>query len=161
MKFALLAAPLLLGLAACASTGPESQLGKQDKKPRRIAMDRTTDCAFVSTVQDFEALDDRYIVLYTIGRRDAYLAEITGACFDVRFQSTLATIDGDRNGQICGFGRDSIGYRRLGGFLENCPILGLQKLSNERRLELGIGVPTPRPKKDPKPEDEDPPAESK
>jgi hypothetical protein len=84
-------------------------------------------------------IDDNYVVLYAQGRRKAYLADITGGCFDVSSQAQLAAVDGDRNGQICGFGRDSIAYRRL-GMVEDCRIIGLEELSDERRIELGLGA---------------------
>ena len=138
-------APLLctaLLLSACASSGPESQLGTQEDAPRRIEMSRTSDCVFQSTVRDYDAIDDRYIVLYDIGRRRAYLAEISGGCFDVKYRSSLAVVDGDRNGQICGFGRDEVAYERM-GLVEHCRILGMEKLTDERRIELGIGAPAP------------------
>ena len=153
MKSALLPVPFLL-LAACVSSGPESQLGKQDKAPRRIEMTRTSDCVFQSSISGFEALDDRYVVLFSSGRRKAYLAEIAGGCFDMKSQSTLAPVDGDGNGQICGFGRDSIAYRRM-GMVEDCRILGMQELSDERRIELGVGAPAPKPKKEKTPKDEE------
>jgi hypothetical protein len=136
-------------VAACVSTGPESQIGQQDKAPKRIQMSRTSDCAFQRTIDDFEAINDSYVVLYGMGRRKAYLAEISGGCFDVKGQSALAAVDGDRNGQICGFGRDSIAYRSL-GMVEDCRILGLEELSDERRLELGLGAPQPKPRREPK-----------
>ena len=152
MKTLRLIAPAFLLLAACVSSGPESQIGKQDKAPKRIEMSRTSDCVFQSTIEDFDALDDRYVVLYASGRRKAYLAETSGGCFDVKSQMSLAAVDGDRNGQICGFGRDSIAYQRL-GIVESCRILGLQQLSDERRLELGLSVPQPKPRKEKKVED--------
>ena len=135
----------LLALSACVSSGPESQLGK--KEPRRIEMSRTSDCVFQSSISGFEALDDRYVVLYSMGRRKAHLVEIAGGCFDVKSQHTLAPVDGDGNGQICGFGRDSVAYQRM-GMVENCRILGIEEMSDERRLELGLGVPEKKPKKD-------------
>jgi hypothetical protein len=147
MKAAWIVATAGLALAACASSGPESQLGRQDEKPKRIEMTRTSDCVFQRNIDGFDALDDNYVVLYAMGRRKAYLADVTGGCFDVKSQFQLAAVDGDRNGQICGFGRDSIAYRRL-GMVEDCRIIGLQELSDERRLELGLGVP-PRPEKAP------------
>lgn len=151
--------PWLIGsagllLAACVSSGPESQLGKQDKGPRRIEMTRTSDCVFQRSIDDFEALGDNYVVLYAMGRRKAYLAEISAGCFDVKSQSTLAAVDGDRNGQICGFGRDSIAYRRF-GMVEECRILAMQDLPDERRIELGLSAPPPRPKKGPQEQPED------
>ena len=71
-------APACLLLAACVSSGPESQLGTQDKVPKRIAMSRTSDCVFQRNIDDFQAIDDSYVVLYSMGRRKAYLAEIAG-----------------------------------------------------------------------------------
>ena len=146
-----IAIPSSLLVAACVSTGPESQLGQQEKAPKRIQMSRTSDCVFQRTIEDFDAIGDNYVVLYGMGGRKAYLAEIAGGCFDVKSQSALAAVDGDRNGQICGFGRDSIAYRNL-GMVETCRILGLEELSDERRLELGLGVPQPKPRKEPKEE---------
>lgn len=146
MKTAILCLPLL-ALAACVSSGPQSQLGK--KEPRRIEMSRTSDCVYQSTVSGFEALDDRYVVLFSMGNRKAYLVELAGGCFAMKSQSALAAVDGDGNGQICGFGRDSIAYRNL-GMVEDCRIMGLEQLSDERRIELGVGVPDKKPKKEKK-----------
>ena len=142
-----LIAPAFLLVAGCVSSGPESQLGKEDKGPKRIEMSRTSDCVFQSIISDFHAIDDRHVVLYASGRRKAYLAEIAGGCFDMENQYALAAVDGDRNGQICGFGRDSIAYRRL-GMVEDCRILGMEQLSDERRLELGLGAPQSKPRND-------------
>ena len=150
MKNFRLIAPACLLLAACVSSGPESQLGTQEKAPKRIEMSRTSDCVFHRNIDDFHAIDDNYVVLYSMGRRKAYLAEIAGGCFDVKGQNSLAAVDGDRNGQICGFGRDSIAYRNLGR-LENCRILGMQELTEERREELGLGAPKTAPREEPAP----------
>jgi hypothetical protein len=139
MKGAWISATASLALAACVSSGPESRLGRQDKKPKRIEMTRTNDCVFQRNIDDFDVIDDNYVVLYAQGRRKAYLADITGGCFDVSSQFQLAAVDGDRNGQICGFGRDSIAYRRI-GMVEDCRIVGLEELSDERRIELGLGA---------------------
>jgi hypothetical protein len=141
MKTALIGL-LLLPLAACVSSGPKSQIGTQEKadKARRIQMKRTSDCVFQSTISGFHMLDDTHVVFYGMGRRKAYLAEIAGACFDAKYETELVSVDGDRNGQICGFGRDSVAFRRLGR-VENCRILALEDLSEERRLELGLAAP--------------------
>ena len=150
-QIAILMAPLLF--AACVSQGPESKLGTQekDRQAQRIKMSRTSDCVYQSTISGFEALDDRYVVLFASGRRKAYLADLSAGCLDVRNQNALAPVDGDGNGQICGFGRDSIAYQRM-GMVEDCRILGLEQLSDERRIELGVGAPPPKPKKEDKQE---------
>jgi len=154
MKFRIATLVASLLVAACVSKGPESQLGTQEKEQQaqRIKMSRTSDCVYQSTISGFEALGDRYVVLFAGGGRKAYLADLSGGCLDVRSQNSLAPVDGDGNGQICGFGRDSIAYRRM-GMVEDCRILGLEQLSDERREALGVGAPPPKPKKEKKQDD--------
>ena len=137
---------LLLLPVACVSQGPESQLGRQEREmqEQRLELTRTNDCVFQSTISDFKALNDRYLVLFASGRRRAYLADLSGACFDLDSQVSLAAVDGDGNGQICGYGRDSVAFRGMGK-VESCRILGLEQLSDERRLELGLEE-QPKPK---------------
>ncbi|HEY8266754.1 MAG TPA: DUF6491 family protein [Steroidobacteraceae bacterium] len=159
MKTALLPIPALL-LAACVSSGPQSQLGTEEKARQQIRLTRTSDCVFQSTIDGFVALDNTHVVLNAMGQRKAYLVEIEGACFDIKNQSTLAAIDADQNGQICGFSRDSIAYRRM-GMVENCRILGIEQLSDERRNALGVGAPPPKPKKEAKPKPEEKAGEAK
>lgn len=137
-----------LALAACTSTGPQSAIGTQQKadQKQRLKLTRTSDCMFNSTIDDFTALDDAHLVLFNSGRRKAYLLQLEGACFDLKSEPAIATVDGDNNGQICGYGRDSIAYRRMGRF-EDCRILGIEALSDTRREALGIGAaPKPKPK---------------
>jgi hypothetical protein len=144
LRVAIRATPLLL--VACVSQGPQSQLGTQEKErqARSLELTRTNDCVFQSTISGFETLDNRHVVLFASGRK-AYLADLSGGCPDVRGQSALVTVDGDHNGQICGFGRDSIAFRPM-GMVENCRILGLELLSDERRLELGVDDEPAAPK---------------
>ncbi len=144
MRATILALPLAL-LAACVSSGPQSQLGKDEA--RDVELSRSSDCAFHSTINGFEPLDDRHIVLYGAGKRKVYLAEMSAGCFNIEMQTMFAAVDGDGNGQICGYGRDSLAYRRL-NMVENCRIIGLEELSDERRLELGIGSPHGKSKKE-------------
>jgi len=132
MKTALLVIPLLL-LTACASTPSDVQT-RQKPKPA-LKLKRTSDCISNSLISGFQALDNRHIILFGSGRRMAYLVEISPACFDVAYQNTLATVDGDNNGQICGYGRDSIVYEQLGR-LESCRVMGMEQLSEERLLEV-------------------------
>jgi hypothetical protein len=146
------AAPLLL-LAACVSHGPQTQLGTQEKASREIRLTRTSDCVYESTINDFDILDDHHVAFFSAGRRKAYLAELSGGCFDISARMTLATVDRDKNGQICGFGADSIAYSR-GGIMEDCRIIGLERLSDERREALGVGLPPPKPKKEKAPMEE-------
>jgi hypothetical protein len=166
MKTTLLLLPAL-ALAACVSAGPKSAIGTEQKanEKQRLQLERRSDCMFRSTIDDFTALDNSHVVLFNSGRRKAYLLELEGACFDIRSQPAIATVDGDNNGQICGYGRDSVAYRGMGR-VDQCRILGIEALSDARREALGLGAapkPKPKPKdaKEEKPGDEDAPPPAK
>jgi len=105
----------------------------QDRPVGRVA--RTNDCIFQSSISSFRVLGDRHLVLYGFGQREVYLAELAPACLDVESQSTLGTVDGDMNGQICGYGRDGISFRRFSR-REECRIMALERLSKARVDEL-------------------------
>jgi len=145
----------LLALAACVSQGPQSQIGHEQQSAREIKMARTSDCVFQSTISGFGTLGDRHVVLYGPGERQAYLAEMSPGCFDVGSQVTLAAVDGDGNGQICGYGRDAVAYRGLGK-VEHCRIMALEKLTEERRVTLGLATSPKGPTSEDKDEDEEP-----
>jgi Family of unknown function (DUF6491) len=147
-KTGLVPLPLLL-LAACVSQGPTSQIGSEQQAAAEIEMARTSDCAFQSTISGFDRVDDRHVVLYGLGHRQAYLAELSPGCFNVGMQATLAAVDGDGNGQICGYGRDSVAYRGLGK-VEHCRIMALEKLTDDRRVQLGLDLPPQKPASDEK-----------
>ncbi len=145
MKTAILALPLI-ALAACATTSKDSPPGENENAYQTRKMQRTTDCIFQSTINGFNALDNRYVILYGAGRNNAYLAELAPGCFDKKNTTTLGAVDGDSNGQICGFGRDSLAYREFGR-TESCRILSLERLSELRLYEVtGQGPPTPKDK---------------
>jgi hypothetical protein len=108
---------------------------KQKAKSDPHVLKGASDCISESLVSGFNALDDRHLVLYGSGSRRVFLVEISPACFDLKYRNTLAVVDGDNNGQICGFGRDSIGFEQFGR-VEYCRITGMEELNEERRLEV-------------------------
>ena len=157
MKSTLLVLPLM-ALAACATTSNDAQDGKRKTYEARKML-RTSDCMFSSTINGFNALDDRYVILYGLGRNQAYLAELTPGCFQIRNTTALGAVDGDNNGQICGYGRDALAYREFGR-TESCRIMSLEKLSDLRLYEVtGQGPPTPKTEKKKKDKDEEKPQE--
>ena len=136
MRLPLLAIPIAL-LSACTATP------QQEQGPRTA---RTDACVFHSSISGFEPLDDSHVILYDdTGNKSAYLAEITPGCFDLSHPNTLATIDGDGNRQICGYGRDDIAYEQFGR-TERCRVLRLEKLTDERLATL-MEKKTKKPRK--------------
>ena len=158
MKATFLVLPLM-ALMACATTSKDpAQDGKEQAFQSR-KMQRTNDCMFQSTINGFNALDDRYVILYGMGRNQAYLAELTPGCFQIKNTTALGAVDGDNNGQICGFGRDSLAYREFGR-TEECRIMSLERLSELRLYEVtGQGQPTPKDKDPKKKKEEEKPPE--
>ena len=144
MRATILAIPLAIFFASAISE-PQSQVGEDEVQGAEKS--RTGDCVLHSTIRSVESLDDRHIVLYNAGKRKAYLAEMGAGCFNIEMQTMFAALDGDQDGQICGDGRDSIRYRRLNS-VEDCRIVGLEELSDERRLELGVSYPHGKSKKE-------------
>ena len=126
MRLPLLALPIAL-LSACAATPPP-------KEGARHAA-RMDACVFQSSISGFRPLDDRHVLLYGMGSKESYLAEITPGCFDLQYQTALAAVDGDGDSQICGFGRDNIAYHQLGS-TESCRIMTLEKATEERIAEV-------------------------
>jgi len=122
MRLLLLTLSIAL-LSACAAAPPP-----KEGAPR---MTRTDACVFESSITGFEPLDDRHVLLYGFGKRDPFLAEITPGCFDIKNQTALGAVDGDGNGQICGYGRDNIVYREFGR-TESCRIVTLEIATEER-----------------------------
>jgi hypothetical protein len=132
-------------LTAGASSEPQPQIGKDEVQ--KVEKSHSSDCVLQSIISGFEPLDDRHIVLFDADERKAYLAEMAAGCFNIEMQTMFSAVDGDRNGQICGDGRDSLAYRRV-NLVQNCLIVGLEELSDERRLELGVGSPHSKSKKE-------------
>lgn len=158
MKTTLMALPLM-ALVACATTSDDTSQGDKETAYQARKMQRTNDCMFQSTINGFNALDDRYVILYGAGRNQAYLAELTPGCFDIKNTTALGAVDGDGNGQICGFGRDSLAYREF-GHTEQCRIMSLERLSELRLYEVtGKGPPTPKDKDRKKEKEEEKPQE--
>ena len=132
MKSAILLLAVLL--VACASTDSMVQ-ARHKARPDPHVLQGASDCVSESLVSGFNALDDRHLLLYGSGSRRVFLVEISPACFDLKFGNTLAVVDGDGNGQICGFGRDTIAFEQLGR-VQSCRIMGMEELNEERRLEV-------------------------
>ena len=65
MKPAIPLLAILLLPAACVSQGPQSQLGTQERAMReeQLKLQRTSDCVFQSSINGFDALDDRQVDL--------------------------------------------------------------------------------------------------
>ncbi len=69
---------------------------------------RGNDCTFFSTLYDWQALDDQNLVVWAPSKREAYHVYLSMPSPDMRMANTLAFVDGNRDGRLCGFGMDAI-----------------------------------------------------
>lgn len=127
---------LIALLPACAATH------SGEGAPQGVGTDA---CVFQSSITGFKPLDDSRVILYGRGGKDAYLAVMTLGCFDLAQQTQLAAIDGDGNGQICGYGRDNIAYQTFGR-TESCRVTTLRRLTEEQ-LAAALEKKTKKPRK--------------
>lgn len=115
MKNLLLGLSLLavFGVAQAAQAAPEKKRGDT--------------CIFISQINHYQALDRDEIVLFGPGSNNAYLVELTMPLMGLEGSWKMATIDRDRDGRLCAFGRDRIGTSDL-GMKESSSIKSISRL---------------------------------
>jgi hypothetical protein len=120
---------VLLGapLAGCAATATTGDAGD------RAAAERETDCIRTSLINDWEALDERNIIVYETRRRP-YHVELAQSCFGVNFETMIGLYDRRGDGRICGFGFDRVIVD--GSIPEGCSIAAVDELTDEQAEEL-------------------------
>jgi len=82
-------------------------------EPAKRDKDNGHACIFISSIGQYRVLDDRNLVIWGPGRRDAYWVELSMPLFGLNSSFEMATIDHDRDGRLCGFGMDRIGARNF------------------------------------------------
>jgi hypothetical protein len=117
----------LLLAAACASTG----------SPVRQAS-TGNDCVFLRIVDGWEVLDNSSVLVRTSGAPDrrSYLVRLTRPAPELRFAADLRLLDGNGDGQICGWGGDSV--ITSGATAQRYRIRAVERLS-EHQLEDLLG----------------------
>ncbi len=120
----------LLALAGLLSMGG-SHAG--DAEPPK---ERGRDCLFASQPSSWRVLDKQTLILWGPSQRDAYLVKLFSPVPDMKFSVTLAVIDGDRNGMICGGSTDKITVPdAISSFPAN--IDSMRKVDDAELLALG------------------------
>jgi hypothetical protein len=118
-----LAAPLA-GCSAAATTG--------DAGGDRAAAVRETDCMRTSLITDWDALDDRNLIVYE--SRRPYRVELAQTCSGLDFASVIAFYDRSADERICGYGMDRVIVDRT--LHESCGIAAVDELTDEQAEEL-------------------------
>ncbi|HTE40878.1 MAG TPA: DUF6491 family protein [Steroidobacteraceae bacterium] len=111
-------------------------------------------CFFSRFVHDWRTLDDRNLIVWAPNNRQAYHVQLIFPLFSARYEYRLAFIDGDRDGRLCGHGRDSIGETDRSAAGQRSSITSITRLDAESIAKLEEKyktklTPQPRKKKTP------------
>jgi Family of unknown function (DUF6491) len=94
------------------------------------------DCVFSGTINDWRPLDDRHLVIWAPNRKDAYLVSLSFPLTNLKSRESMAIIDNNGDGRLCGYGMDQI---VIGGgpYPEKSTVMGMTKLDEAGLAALG------------------------
>jgi hypothetical protein len=99
MKFTALIASALVLLAGCATHGG---------KPASTAQDNSgNDCIFFASLNNWAVLDRTHLIVRP-SSKEAYLVDTAFPIEDLPWAPEILFVDGDHNGELCGYGMDEI-----------------------------------------------------
>jgi len=125
---------LAVAVAICAAAQVMS-MGAANATSATPPKKNGNECIFISTVGNYRVLDDRNLVIWAPGRRDAYHVELNFPLFSLNSSFQMAMIDKDHDGRLCGFSMDRIGVRDF-GHPESATIRSMTKLDKAGIVEL-------------------------
>jgi hypothetical protein len=131
MKNALVFAAVAMSMAAgasapaTASTDTSSHAGKND-------------CVFARTIHDFKILDRNKMIIWAPTRSRAYLVELSMPMPELKFANTIAFVDRNHDGMLCGYGMDRIivADSTAAGFRTPATIMGMKRLDDTELAQL-------------------------
>ncbi len=78
------------------------------RKPDPMPGASKDECVFISNIQNWRVLDSRHVVLYAPTAKRTYLMQLGMPISDLKFAFSVAFIDRDRNGMLCGRSPDGV-----------------------------------------------------
>lgn len=118
---------VLTALSGLVASGAQAADSKADKR----------DCVFARAPQSWRVLDQKHLVVWAPTQKDAYLIELMAPLQDIQFSETLAFIDGDHNGMICGDGGDQIAVPNSKVSSWPATIISMHHLNDDELKALG------------------------
>jgi hypothetical protein len=122
-------------LAAGCAGNPATNAGD------RAAAVAETDCVRTSLISDWDALDERNLIVYE-GRRRPYHVELSQSCLGLDFATMIAFYDRRADGRICGYGFDRVIVDRT--IPEDCGVAAVDELTEEQAEEMKRRAEAPR-----------------
>ena len=130
MKNALVFAAVAMSMAAgasapaVASTDTSSHAGKNE-------------CVFARTINNFKVLDRNNMIIWAPTRSRSYLVELSMTMQELKFANTIAFVDRNHDGMLCGYGMDRIvAVDSSPGFRTPATVLGMKRLNDADLAQL-------------------------
>lgn len=122
---------LLIGLSVstlCLAAEPATKGDTAPAKPDSNA------CTWFSSIDDWRELDDRNLIVW-VSRKEFYHVELSMPLFDLGTAPSIAFVDHNRDGRLCGFGMDEIVIPRATIF-GSSTIMGMTRLDDDGLMQL-------------------------
>lgn len=125
---------LVLTLVTCGLTATAHADQDKDKNGKEV---RSHDCLFASQPDGWRVLDRQHLVLWGPSQKYAYLVTLFAPIQELNFADTLAFIDGDHDGMICGNSGDKVAVpdRQVPAF--PTAITSMRKVSQAELVTIG------------------------
>jgi hypothetical protein len=130
MKNALVFAAVAMSMAAGASAQAAAATAKSPRAGNN-------ECVFARTINDFKILDRDKMIIWAPTRSKAYLVELSMPMPELKFANTIAVVDRNHDGMLCGYGMDRIvAVDSSPGFRTPATVLGMKRLSDTDLTQL-------------------------
>lgn len=133
MKNTLLLAALAMSIGAGASAHAAAAAAAKDQ-----SRTGNNDCVFARTINDFKVLDRSKMVIWAPSRSKAYLVELSMPLPELKFANSIAVVDRNHDGMLCGYGMDRIvvADSSAAGFRTPATIMGMKRLDDAALAQL-------------------------
>jgi len=95
------------------------------------------ECVFARTINDFKVLDRNKMIIWAPTRSKAYLVDLSMPMPELKFANTIAVVDRNHDGMLCGYGMDRIvAVDSSPGLRTPATIMGMKRLSDADLAQL-------------------------
>lgn len=125
---------LLAALAMSIGAGASAHAAAANDQSRT----GNNDCVFARTINDFKVLDRSKMVIWAPSRSKAYLVELSMPLPELKFANSIAVVDRNHDGMLCGYGMDRIvvADSSAAGFRTPATIMGMKRLDDAALAQL-------------------------
>jgi hypothetical protein len=129
MKNALVFAAVAMSMAAGASAPADASTNTSHAG--------NNECVFARTINNFKVLDRNKMIIWAPTRSRAYLVELSMPMPELKFANTIAFVDRNHDGMLCGYGMDRIVAVDSGpGFRTPATVMGMKRLNDTDLAQL-------------------------